>query len=63
MLIVSAIKKNATEKKKKIKILVSESLIQGYQLHITERQIKDIHYNIRKHPLNKAKIEAKITCL
>ena len=46
---------------KKFKMLASEFLIQGYQLHITERQIKDILYTIRKHPLNKAKIEAKIT--
>lgn len=44
---------------KYVKILVSESLIQGS--HITERQIKDTLYTIRKHPLNKTKIEAKIT--
>lgn len=42
-----------------IKNLASESLIQGS--HITERQIKDTLYTIRKHPLNKAKIEVKIT--
>lgn len=41
-------------------MLESEFLIQGYQLYITERPVKDIYYTIRKHPLNKAKIEAKI---
>lgn len=42
-------------------MLDSEFLIQGYQLYITKGPVKDIHYTIRKHPLNKAKIEAKIT--
>lgn len=43
---------------KNIKIFASEFLIQGS--HITERQIKDTLYAIRKHPLNKANIEVKI---
>lgn len=46
-LIASAIKKNVTAEKKK-KRLASEFFIQEYQLHITERQIKDILYTIRK---------------
>lgn len=46
-LIASTIKKNATGEKKN-KMLASEFLIQEYQLHITERQIKSILYTIRK---------------
>lgn len=48
-------------KKIKNKMLASEFLIQGYQLRISERQIKDILHTIRKHPLNKGKIEAEVT--
>lgn len=44
---------------KNIKILASEFFIQGS--HITERRIKDTLYTIRKHPLNRDKIEVKIT--
>lgn len=43
-----------------IKLPTSVFLIQGYQLHITERQIKDIHYTIWKYPLNKLKLKLKL---
>lgn len=58
LMLIASIIKNASGEKK-IKNLVSEFLIQGS--HITERQIKDTLHTIRKHPLNKAKIEVKIT--
>lgn len=41
-------------------MLASEFPIQGYQLHISERQIKDKLHTIRKHPLNKGEIEAEV---